>query len=155
MSDEGGMSAERTAAGGVYGSTSGSDDRRGRPMIEPLMLFDVAAEIDRLRGEEQWADGDRNSKMLAKDVDFRVLLSVLKVGARLTEQDGDARVSIHVLDGNARVDVGQGEEKLSPGSLAVIDAGRPWALTASGDCAVLLTFAWPRDKAQPEGSGER
>lgn len=147
------MTTDYRAPGGAYGSTSGSDDREPRPMIEPLMLFDVATEIERLRAEEQWAEGDRASKMLAKDVDFRVLLSVMRVGARLTEEDGDARVSIQMLDGGARLDVGRDEHKLPPGALAVVNAGTPWALTASGDCAVLLTLAWPREKARPEGTG--
>jgi quercetin dioxygenase-like cupin family protein len=143
-----------TSQTGSYGTTSGSDDREARPLMEPVMTFDLAAEIDRLRQEDEWADRDRNSRMLAKDVDFRVLLTVMRVGARLTEEDGDARVSIQLLDGGARLDVGPDERKLPPGAVAVVDAGQPWALTASGDCAALLTFAWPREKARPEGTGE-
>jgi hypothetical protein len=27
--------------------------------------------------------------------------------------------------------------------VAVVDAGRPWLLTAVADCAVLLMLAWP------------
>jgi quercetin dioxygenase-like cupin family protein len=144
---------ERAAAGGSYGTTSGSDERESRPLMERLMLIDLGAEIERLRGEEDWQERDRNSRMLAKEVDFRVMLTVMRVGARLTEEDGDARVSIQMLDGGARLDVGRDEEKLPPGALAVVDAGQPWALTASGDCAVLLTLAWPREKARPEGTG--
>ena len=32
-------------------------------------------------------------------------------------------------------------------ALMVIDAGRPWAFRATSDCALLLTLAWPREKA--------
>jgi len=151
MTDRDMTGDEREAAGGAYGTTSGSDDRGSRPLMERLMAFDLAAEIGRLRAEGEWADGDRNSVTLAKEVDFRVLLSVLRGGARLSEEDGDARVSIQLLDGAARLDVGGTEETLDAGSLAVVDAGTQWHLTAAGDCAVLLTLAWPRSKATGAG----
>jgi len=132
---------------GGYGSTSGTRERAARSVMEPVMAFGLAAEIERLRGEHEWADGDRNSVTLAKEVDFRVLLSVLRGGARLSEDDGDARVSIHVIDGVVRLDAAGTQPQLTAGALAVIDAGRRWQLTATGDSAVLLTFAWPREKA--------
>ena len=148
------MTRDSDAPTGSYGSTSGSDDREPRAVMERVMGFDLGAEVARLRGETEWAERDRNSRTLAKEVDFRVLLTVMRVGARLAEEDGDARVSIQLLDGGARLDVGADEHKLPPGSLAVVDSGTPWALTASGDCAVLMTLAWPREKARPEGTGE-
>ena len=144
-----------TGAAGSYGSTSGSDDREARAVMERLMVFDVAAEIERLRGEEEWAERDRNSRTLAKEIDFRVLLTVMRDGARLSEEDGDARVSMQVVDGTVRLDVGGDEQALRAGALAVVDAGTPWSLTADGDCAVLVTLAWPREKASPEGTGSR
>jgi hypothetical protein len=36
---------------------------------------------------------------------------------------------------------------VSAGDVAVIDAGRPWLLGATSDSAVLMTLAWPREKA--------
>jgi hypothetical protein len=132
----------------AYGQTSGTDNRESRPMMDRLLVFDLESEIARLRGEPEWAQGDRNSLMLAKEVDFRVLLSVLRAGATLDERDGDARVSVQVLKGHAglRVD-GAGETELSGGQLATIDVGQAWYLTATEESAVLLTFAWPREKA--------
>lgn len=139
---------------GAYGETSGSDSRGSRPTMERLMVFGLTEELQRLRSESQWTEGDRNSMTLAKEVDFRVLLSVLRDGATLDEQDGDARVSLQVVEGRARLHLGDsaqaagGEEaELEAGDLAVVDAGHPWSLEAEGNCAVLLTLAWPRDKA--------
>ena len=132
----------------AYGQTSGTDSRESRPMMDRLLVFDLESELARLTSEPQWADGDRNSVMLAKEIDFRVLLSVLRAGATIDEQDGDARVSVHVLKGRAGVRVdGGGEAELGAGQLATIDVGRAWFLTASEESAVLLTFAWPREKA--------
>ena len=69
------------------------------------MVFSLRLEIDLLRNEDQFANGDRNSVTLAKEVDFRAMLSVLRPGATLDEQDGDARASIHVVEGG--VDAGR------------------------------------------------
>ena len=84
---------------------------------------------------------------LAKEVDFRVVLSVLREGEPLHEEDGDARTGIHVLDGRATLQVDAEQADLEAGDLATIDAGHAWKLGASGEAAVLLTIAWPREKA--------
>src|SRR3954454_23803874 len=97
---------------GSYGSTSGTDSRGSRPLIEDLMVFSLPAEIDSLRTEDQYRNGDRNSATLAKEVDFRVLLSVLRPGATLDEQDGDARASLQILDGTATLTVDGQESDL-------------------------------------------
>ncbi|HWH36239.1 MAG TPA: hypothetical protein VNT28_00505 [Candidatus Limnocylindrales bacterium] len=130
-----------------YGSTSGSATRESRSMMEQLLVFDLHAEITRLRSEEQWTDGDRNSVMLAKDVDFRMLLTVLRTGATLEENDGDARTSIQLIGGAARLEAAGRSAELRSGQVAAIDQGQPWNLTAAEDSAVLVTFAWPRDRA--------
>jgi mannose-6-phosphate isomerase-like protein (cupin superfamily) len=111
------------------------------------MVFSLPAEIDALREEGQYKEGNRNSATLAKEVDFRVLLTVLRSGATLDEQDGDARASLHLLEGRAVLSVESEESDLSENDIAVIDAGRPWTLRATSDCALLLTLAWPREKA--------
>jgi quercetin dioxygenase-like cupin family protein len=133
--------------GGTYGTTTGTEVREARPMIEPLMHFSIAEEIEALRAEEAYRERDRNSRTLAKETDFRVLLSVLRAGATLDEQDGDARASVHVIEGAANLGIDGDETLLEPGELAVVDAGQPWLLEARSECAVLLTLAWPREKA--------
>jgi quercetin dioxygenase-like cupin family protein len=137
-----------------YGETSGSDSRQGREMMDALMVFSLGDELDKLRTEAPWTDGDRNSRTLAKDVDFRVLVSVLRDGAQLDEQNGEARASIQLIEGRAVLRLGGGmlgagaeEAELEAGDLATIDAGRPWELRANGECALVLTLAWPREKA--------
>jgi hypothetical protein len=133
---------------GSYGATSGTDTRGARPLIENLMVFSLEAEAEALKNEEPYRNGDRNSATLAKEVDFRVLLSVLRSGATLDENDGDARTSIQVLEGTANISIGEGEEaQMTEYDVAVIDAEQSWVLRATSDCAVLLTLAWPREKA--------
>lgn len=133
--------------GSAYGSTSGTDEREARLMMERLLVYSLGDEINQLRQEEPWRGGDRNARTLAKAVDFRVVLSLLRDGATLHEEDGDARASLHLLEGRAQVSLDADEAELGPGEVAVVDAGHRWQLRATGDCAVLLTLAWPREKA--------
>ena len=139
--------ARAAASSGAYGSTSGTGSRGARPLMGDLMVFSLLAEIDALREEDQYKSGDRNSATLAKEVDFRVLLSVLRGGATLDKQDGDARASIQLFEGTATLTVDKAVAEIAEGDVAVIDAGRPWFFRANDDCAVLLTLAWPRAKA--------
>ncbi len=132
---------------GSYGSPGGSDTRAARTMIEPLMQFSFTTEVETLRGEPQYLEGDRNSRTLAKETDLRVLLSVLRAGAALDEQDGAARATVQVVDGSATLAIDGEETLLRPGELAVVDRGRPWIIRAEMDCALLLTIAWPPEKA--------
>lgn len=133
---------------GSYGSPGGSDTRGARTMIEPLMRFSLESEADSLRLEPEYREGDRNSRTLAKETDLRVLLTVLREGAALDEQDGDARTTVQVIDGTATLEIDGAEAHLQPSEVAVVDQGQPWVIRADSDCALLLTIAWPPDKAR-------
>jgi quercetin dioxygenase-like cupin family protein len=133
---------------GSYGSPGGSDTRGARTMIEPLMRFSLEVEADSLRLEPEYREGDRNSRTLAKETDLRVMLTVLREGAALDEQDGDARTTVQVVDGTATIEIDGAEAHLQPAEVAVIDRGEPWIIRADSDCALLLTIAWPPEKAR-------
>lgn len=132
---------------GAYGTTTGTSERDSRPLMDRLLVFNLADEIAALRTEYEWSENDKNSRTLAKDVDFRVLLSVIHTGAALDEEDGDARASIHLVEGSAELDIAGEVTALQQGQLAVVNAGQAWVLRATTDCAVLLTLAWPIEKA--------
>jgi hypothetical protein len=133
---------------GSYGSPGGSDTRGARTMIEPLMRFSLESEADSLRLEPEYREGDRNSRTLAKETDLRLLLTVLREGAALDEQDGDARTTVQVIDGTATLEIDSAEAHLQPSEVAVVDQGQPWVIRADSDCALLLTIAWPPEKAR-------
>ncbi len=135
------------ARGGTYSDTGGSDERTARSMIGPLLHFSLAEEIAVLRAEDEYVSRDRDSRTLAKETDLRVLLSVMRAGAALDKQDGDARASVQLIEGEATLSIERDAIRLSPGEVAVVDRGHPWVLQAESDCAVLLTLAWPPEKA--------
>jgi quercetin dioxygenase-like cupin family protein len=128
-------------------TTSGSGVRDSRALRAPLMRFNLLDEIGRLAGEPQWNDGDRNSIVLAKDARFRMLLSVLRSGSRIGDENGDATLSVHLITGAATVRRGRDEVMLAPGEIAVLEAGSSWALEAEEESAVLMTLAWPEERA--------
>ncbi len=69
-------------------ATSGSDERESRPLMDRLLVFSLAEEIQALRQEPQWAENEVNSRTLAKADDFRTVLSVLHTDAAIDEQAG-------------------------------------------------------------------
>ena len=112
------------------------------PLAEPLMEFDLTAEIDRLRAETTWSTG-QNAKTLVKYDDLRVVLTVLKAKARMPEHKTEGRISVHVLSGHLRLRASGRTFSLRPGNLLTLDHGVPHAVEALEESAFLLTIAWP------------
>jgi quercetin dioxygenase-like cupin family protein len=127
--------------------TSGSEEREPRELRAALVVVGLAAELERLRGEAAYRDGDRNSVTLAKESDLRVLLAALRPGARIGEDDAHGRLSVLVLEGAALVSRDGEPFELLSGELAVLDAGLPWWVEAREETAVLLTMTWPEERS--------
>ena len=112
------------------------------PMAEPLMEFDLPAEIDRLRAETTWKKG-QNAKTLVKYDDFRVVLTALQAAARMPEHKTEGRISVHVLSGHLHLRAAGRTFSLRPGSLLTLDHGVPHDVEALEESAFVLTIAWP------------
>jgi len=112
------------------------------PMAEPLMEFDLPAEVDRLRAETTWSTG-QNARTLVKHGDFRVVLTALQAKARMPEHKTEGRISVHVLSGHIHLRAAGRTYNLRPGSLLALDRGIPHDVEALEESAFLLTIAWP------------
>ena len=112
------------------------------PMAEPLMEFDLPAEIDRLRAETTWSTG-QNARTLVKYSDLRVVLTALQAKARIPEHKTEGRISVHVLSGHIHLRAAGRTFSLRPGSLLTLDHGMPHDVEALEESAFLLTIAWP------------
>jgi len=112
------------------------------PMAEPLMEFDLPAEIDRLRAEKTWTTG-QNARTLLKYDDFRVVLTALQAKARMPEHKTEGRISVHVLSGHIHLRAAGRTFSLRPGGLLALDHGVPHSVEALEESAFLLTIAWP------------
>ncbi|HXG40720.1 MAG TPA: hypothetical protein VNJ28_07225 [Candidatus Limnocylindrales bacterium] len=109
------------------------------------MRFDLEDRLRRVRTEPEWRAGDRNSITLAKGSSFRVLLTSLRAGASIGEDDSVGPFSVHSLEGSVLVRRA-GEEGLRPGQIATLESGAPWSVIAEVDAAVLVTGWWPLDR---------
>ena len=118
-------------------------------MAAPLLEFDLASEVERLRNEPEWSSG-QNAKTLVKYDDLRVVLIALRAGARIPNHETAGRISIHTVQGHVRVRAQDQLRDLPMGTVLALDQGLPHDVEALEDSAILLTIAWPGrgDRAQ-------
>ena len=116
--------------------------RPPEPIGGPFLEFDLSAQIELLRREEPYRHG-RNSKTLAKYPDFRIVLTVIKAGARVPEHTTAARISVQTVAGHIRMHVREKLLDLPAGRLLSLDRNVPHDVQAVEDSAFLLTVAWP------------
>lgn len=114
------------------------------PLENPLLSFNLETEIERLRGESGWQAG-RDSKTLVKHPDFRVVLTVLKSGARLHDHKAPGSISVHVLSGRVRMQIEGKVVDLPAGALLALERAVAHDVEALEDSAFLLTIAWAKE----------
>ena len=124
-------------------TTGGSDERKGRSLIAPLLRFDVAKEAARLRAELEYVDGDRNAKTLFKAGAFRLVLLAFRVGANFDENDQRGSLALHVLEGRVALRVGEEAIEIGAGEVAVVSPDHPWTALALVDGLLMIHLTWP------------
>lgn len=123
------------------GTTTGTDGaaRPSRTLAPELAVLDIGAEGDGLLAEPEWSGGDRNSKTLLKSEALRVVLTALRAGAVMDNDDPDEAITIQALQGALTVRAGAEETTLGTGQLLCLGGGSPWRITASSDSLFLLS----------------
>ena len=99
--------------------------REPHPLTGTALMFDLAAEADRLMTESTWQTEGHNAKTLVKHPDFRVVLIALKPGGRMNEHKTDQCVTIHVLVGCLRLHLSGKANDLPTGALLAARADSP------------------------------
>ena len=128
-------------------TTGGSDEREARPLSVPLSRFELVAETARLRDEQEFADGDRNGRTLAKAGAFRLVLVAFRSGARFDEQDQRGSLALQVLEGRVAVRVDAETVEIGVAEIAVVAPDQPWTAVALVDGVMLIHLAWPPEPA--------
>ena len=125
------------------GETAGSPERPPRTLTGPALSFDLAQEIAALQREEAWSRNDRNARTLVEEPGLRVVLTILRAGARIREHQADGWVVIQTLEGYVRVESPGETTDLVAGRLLSLQPGVPHDVDAITQSAFLLTIARP------------
>ena len=123
------------------GETSGSARRPPQRLASPMLSFDLAREQEQLRQEESFRSGDRNAKTLVKESGIRVVLTVMRSGARLREHKTDGPISVQTLAGHIRLHALDDTIDLPVGHAAMLDAKISHDVEAVEESSFLLTIA--------------
>jgi len=113
-------------------------------LAQPLLQFDLAAEIEHLRREESWQRGTgRSSRTLVKQPDFRIVLVAMKAATEMKEHRADGRISIQTIVGRVRLKLPQKTVEVPAGHLLVLDRRITHDVEAVEESVFLLTVCWP------------
>jgi quercetin dioxygenase-like cupin family protein len=116
-------------------------------------VLDIGEEGVALLAEPEWANGDRNSKTLFKADTLRVVLTALRDGGILHNEDPDEAVAIHVLQGELQVRIQSDASVARSGQLVRLAGGEPWQITAAVDSLFLLIVGrLPVPASKPAGT---
>ena len=115
-------------------------------LAQPLLQFDLAAEIEHLQQEDswQWRTG-RSSKTLVKQPDFRIVLVAMKAATEMKEHRADGRISIQTIVGHVRLKLPEQTVEVPAGHLLALDRCITHDVVAVEESVFLLTICWPQD----------
>ena len=117
-------------------------------LAQPLLQFDLAAEIEHLQREDSWQRGTgRSSRTLVKQPDFRIVLVAMKTATEIKEHRADGRISIHTIVGHVRLKLPQQTVEVPAGHLLALDRCITHDVEAVEESVFLLTICWPADAA--------
>lgn len=116
-------------------------------LAQPVMQFNLAAEIEHLQREDSWNRGTgKSSRTLVKQPDFRIVLVAMKSATEMKEHRADGRISIHTILGHLRVKLPNQTAEVPAGQLLALDPCIAHDVEAVEDSVFLLTISWPTDQ---------
>ena len=104
--------------------------------------FDLAAIDAELRRADAYQRDGHTARTLIRERDLRVVLIVMKAGARIAEHQANDTASIHALSGHVRLTLPDRVADLPAGRLLVLERGLRHDVEAVAESAFLLTLGW-------------
>lgn len=105
-------------------------------------VFDLAAIDSELRKGEAYMREGHTARTLTRKPDLRILLVVMKAGARIAEHRANETASVFALSGHVRLRLPDETADLAAGRLIALEPGLPHDVEAVVDSAFLLTLGW-------------
>jgi quercetin dioxygenase-like cupin family protein len=119
---------------------SRSPKHGGRAIEAPALRFSFETEVEQLRLQPSYQNGDPSGRTLVKEPDLRIVLMALRAGARLQEHHASGPISIQVIEGPLRVSLPSERVELTAGQLLALEPGIRHDVEAIEDSAFLLTI---------------
>ena len=116
------------------------------PTGNPLLSFNLQAELERLRAEEHLWQAGRNAKTLVKYPNLRIVLIGLRPGAHMAEHHAAGPISIQVVSGHVLTRAAGKVFDLYQGQFLSMEVQVPHDVEAVDESAVLVTIAWLGDE---------
>ena len=105
-------------------------------------VFDLAAIDAEMRREEAYRRDGHTARTLVREEDMRIVLVVMRAGARIAEHRANDTASILVLSGTLRLRLPENAADLPAGRLLVLERGLRHDVEAVLESAFLLTLGW-------------
>ena len=105
-------------------------------------VFDLAAIDAEMRREDAYRGGGHTARTLVREDDMRIVLIVMRAGARIAEHGANDTASIHAISGHVRVRLPNNAVDLPAGRLLVLERGLRHDVEAVAESAFLLTLGW-------------
>jgi quercetin dioxygenase-like cupin family protein len=105
-------------------------------------IFDIAAAGAEMRHEEAYVGEGHTARTLVRQPDLRIVLVVMKAGARIAEHRAKDTASIHTVSGHIRLRLPDQVADLPSGRLLVLERGLLHDVEAIAESAFLLTLGW-------------
>jgi quercetin dioxygenase-like cupin family protein len=95
-----------------------------------------------MRQEDAYAKGGHTARTLVRTPDQRIVLIVMKEGARLAEHQASESASLHVVAGHVRLHLPDRVVDLDENQLLVLAGGIRHDVEAASDSSFVLTLSW-------------
>lgn len=111
-----------------------------RALTGENLTFDLAAQVDELRSDENYARSGRVGRTLLKAGALRLTLTVMAEGTEVGTHHAVSPMTLQPLEGRLRYRIGDEEFEIGEGELLFFGPGHARDIRALEDTALLLTI---------------
>jgi quercetin dioxygenase-like cupin family protein len=119
---------------------SHSPKHGGRAIEAPLLSFDLQTELEQVRQQPSYRNGDPGGRTLVKQPGLRIVLMALRAGGRLQEHHASGPISVQTIEGRLRLSLPDESVELTAGQLLALESGIRHDVEAIEDSVFLLTI---------------
>lgn len=112
-----------------------------RILNDSILEIDLHQFIKRIKEEERWVSGERNSITIFKSETMRIVLIALKADAELKSHKADGVISVQVLEGSIQFLIEQKSSIIQKDCMVTLLSGISHSVKAVTESFFLLTIS--------------